>query len=265
MTIDKDNIAHETFLTTTYHCDERYLADTTFCFQIIQECAALHGRLRGVSIPDMAPLNKTWVILRSTIDIKKYPAWAQDVHVQTWVPFEKSYFGPRGFVVTNDDGSTFFEAKTLWAVLDKRTRVPQKLGDISEKLQPCLVDDEAHKLPRLPKLDMSFITNNPVMKEYVPTAYYQDSDINGHINNIVYYQWMLQSLDDSFMAKHKPVYIDINWLHEVHKSDVIKVRVRDMGEGENREHTYGFTVDRLSPDGAELCCCAAMIRFGVFE
>lgn len=245
MFIDEYGVCNEDFRLTTYNVDSAYRALPEFYFDVVQEISGIHSYSGNVAVPHLNAEGKSWVITRTIMDIYSYPKWPEVLKVKTGIPFAKSYFAPRAVLAYDSNLSPVFSAKSMWAVIDMESRMPLKMAEISQKIGPVTYTDgpfiECGK--RTPKLDTELMAQRPVLSSYRPEHKFFDTDINGHVNNIVYLRWMLESMPFDYLKSHNPSYIDINWLHEVHMTDSIEVSVYVLDEA-----SYGYIVKNLTKD-----------------
>ncbi|MCR4675896.1 MAG: hypothetical protein K5634_01540 [Sphaerochaetaceae bacterium] len=245
MYIDSHNVCHEDFKVTTFGADSAYRPLPEFYFGILQEISGTHSGEGKVSVPYLMKEGKSWVITRTIMEIYSYPVWPEVLKLETGIPFAKSYFAPRAVLAFDSSGNPVFSAKSMWAVIDIETRMPQKMAEITQKIGPVDYVDgpfiECGK--RVPKLDREVMEQSPRISLYPVNHKFYDTDINGHVNNIVYLRWMLESMDFDYMKEHLPSYIDINWVHEVHYTDSVEVEAYSLSDD-----SFGYVVKNLSKD-----------------
>lgn len=259
MYIDEFNVCNEDFKITTYNVDSAYRALPEFYFDVLQEISGVHSYEGHVAVPHLNAEGKSWVITRTVMDIYAYPKWPEVLKLKTGIPFAKSYFAPRAVLAYTSEGEPVFSAKSMWAVIDIESRMPLKMAEISNKIGPVTYTDgpfvDCGK--RIPKLDTDAISEKPLLSQYKPDHKFFDTDINGHINNIVYLNWMLEAMPFDYMKGHNPSYIDINWLREIHMTDNVEVLVHKMDED-----SFGYIVRNLTKDEIS---SVGQINFKSFE
>ena len=254
MQIDSNNVATHDFTPYTFNTYARYVSTPRWLFEVCQEIAAMHSMAKHLGVPDLMKEGKTWVITREKMHITRYPVWGDTVRVKTGVPDAKSFFAPRSMIAHDPEGNELFRASTMWAVVDYNARTPIRIGDIYEKLGCATEADFVDEtLRREPKIDTARMLEKPPVQTFVPQIFFFDCDINNHINNIVYLDWLLRTVPVSYMKTHLPSMIDIMWIHEVHIDDSIEVRMYEI-----EKDYYGFMMHRASDDSV---VCTAEIRF----
>ena len=254
MIIDEKNVGIHDFTPCTYDTYGEYTCSPRYLFELCQEIAAIHASLRGMAVPDLLKEGRTWVITRERLNIQRYPVWGDTVHMKTGVPEAKSYFAPRSMIAHDSDGNEFFRASTMWAIVDYNTRMPVRVGDYYAKMGFAKDADFVDQtLRREPKIDTQRLEAKEPVAVFTPQIFFYDCDINNHINNIVYLDWLLRTVPVSYMKNHKPSMIDIMWIHEVHIDDKVNVLMYEI-----EKDYYGFIIRRPSDN---CTVCTAEIRF----
>lgn len=254
MIINENNVGIQPLIPYTYNTYGEYTCSPRYLFETCQEVAAMHAALRGMAVPDLLKDGKTWVITREKMLIKRYPVWGDTLLMKTGVPEAKSYFAPRSMIALDSEGKEFFRASTMWAIVDYNTRMPVRVGEYYEKMGFAKDEDFVDlSLRREPKIDTERLLEKKPVAVFTPQIFFYDCDINNHINNIVYLDWLLRTVPVSYMKTHKPSMIDIMWIHEVHMDDTVNVSMYEI-----EKDYFGFIVNRPS-DNCNVC--TAEIRF----
>lgn len=76
-----------------------------------------------------------WVVLNHTISYKNPSFIDEELETQTWIDYHKGAKTERHYrIIRITDGKTLIEAKTLWCLLDGKTRrpiiIPNEIADI---------------------------------------------------------------------------------------------------------------------------------------
>lgn len=219
LTVDNENVSHDAYYVKSGDTDLYHLATIPYCFSLMQEMGGGHAAAMGVGIEDLFQKYKyTWVISRTKVNFCRYAMWRETVSLESWAQSNVRLSCPR--VINGYVGDKpYFSAMTLWAVVDvarKRPVRPQQVLDelnladpakhfVSPDLGPMAEWDETEKLELLPPY------------EAVPQFY--DLDINGHINNVVYVEWIISSLPRTFLKDHEAAMLDVKWVKQTYADD----------------------------------------------
>ncbi|WP_168433555.1 acyl-[acyl-carrier-protein] thioesterase [Pontiella sulfatireligans] len=173
----------------------------------MQEAAYHHAEHLGLGHSQLSAQSLAWVLSRQRIEISRLPAWGESIKVRTWPSGRDRLFFYRDFEIADESGGLILLASTAWFVIntEKRERVHSDFY-----LNIDLPDVGAHvfsaKLERLK--GCSCEGGDPMAVNY------GDLDMNGHVNNIRYIEWVLSSLPLEFHQTHSFESLEVNYLAE---------------------------------------------------
>ena len=159
--------------------------------------AGFHAHDRGFGIDHLNEENYTWVLSRLAIEMTDLPYQYEPFSIQTWVENVYRLFTDRNFAVLNKDGEPVAYARSVWAMINMKTRKPIDLmamhnGDITGYI--CDKDCPIEKPSRIKVTSKEPVAEMPVR--------YSDMDINGHVNSIRYMEHILDLFPiDTFKEK----------------------------------------------------------------
>ena len=217
--IDNENTAHDSYYVRASDTDLFFKGTVPFYFSIMQEMGASHAAAKKVAITDlMDEYGATWVISRTRVKFLHHASWQDHISVQSWAQEPVRLHCPRvikGVV----DGVPVFEAMTLWAVIDVKRARPIRPGFVLEKLIPA--DPEKHFMsPDLSPIKGWDETDKiSVLEPYRAEPVFYNIDANGHINNVVYLEWIISAMDQDFLKTHEPDTMDVKWVRQTFASD----------------------------------------------
>ena len=201
----------ETFVLRTRDCDVNSKWRLSAVLECMQEAAGAHSALLGCGRDDLLPRHIVWVLSRCELHMSRYPAIGEKVTVKTFPMPVRRYFFPRYFIFTDQHGELIGRAGSLWLLLDTRTRHMLPPGDV------------ARLIPDNSDLSLSIPTNLPAtvgalqgeefVSEYHPV--YSDLDVNGHVNNTKYADWLCNALGISLMRTYEPESLVLNYNSEI--------------------------------------------------
>jgi len=207
------NIWQETYQIRSYEVDCYHRLSVLAIFNFMQEVASRHAEALGVSIQQLLSENYTWLLSRLKIRIVSSPAWKDRIVLRTWPSGTRRLFALRDFEILNKDNQLVAEAISAWLILDVQKRRPVRIGPFVERLKPLEVD---HILPdaldKLPGLDVR--THE---KEFV--VRHRDLDINQHMNNVSFVEWMVESVPARVLNTSVLAELEINFLAEAFYDD----------------------------------------------
>lgn len=161
-------------------------------------CAGFHAADRGFGIGTLNENHYTWVLSRLAVEVFEMPNAYEKFSIQTWVENVYRLFTDRNFTILNADGQPVGYARSVWAMIDLKSRRPADLltlhgGSITDYV--CVGKECPIEKPGRIKVD-----NAVSLAEHRVT--YSDIDINGHVNSIRYIEHILDLLPiDLFREK----------------------------------------------------------------
>lgn len=168
---------------------------------LIQECACNHAQgIWGVgqSMPaEMAKGHLAWVCTRLHLCVRKYPKWGEKMEVSTWFEPQGKIAARRDYSITDESGVQIGEATSQWVVLNLNTRrmarIPNSvLEDFKYQALERQVMEEGYASDKL--ADVTEIAADQCVSPITHHVRRNDMDMNGHVNNVVYVQWILESV-----------------------------------------------------------------------
>lgn len=253
----ENGVYHDSITLNSHEVDPFNAAHPTYYFLVMQEVAGAHAYSYGVSIPQLQQHNKTWVVTRTRMTISDYARWPGSIRVETWPQEPWKLYFPRVCRAWDQAGKPLFESLSQWVVMDVQTQRPVKPQQIADLFGPLArkqaVDPDLGRRVSFDKESFADILT------YAPRILYTDNDLNMHVNNVVYLQWMLESLPHAFRDTHLAKEIDISYLAQTFRDDSVVVLTglqrKDILQAHEMELTH--EVRRLLPDGESQAVCVA--------
>lgn len=161
--------------------------------------------------------NQGWVFTRQKLLLSEWPVWNETVTIRTWLRPPARAFTFRDYEISIGD-RMIGEATASFLVIDLKTRKPvqvkwsqtedfwRKEGVLSLEPEKILVEGEGAETAR-------FAVRN------------SDLDMNDHVNNTKYAQWVLDSLPVDTLRKGINLHgYEVNFLTEAKLGDEIIIR-----------------------------------------
>lgn len=179
---------------------------------MLQDIASEHISYLGFSYENMIKKGYFWVLTQQKLKMKRYPLWNEYLVIKTWsLPIEDGC-SFREFEIYHN-GEKIGECSSKWFILDVKTRKP---ADFSN--EPNLF------YPRTDGERLDFTTNRVILPEKMNLATtfnvkISDLDVNLHVNNVKYTQWVLDMLPISGYKDYHIKEYEINFLSETFLND----------------------------------------------
>lgn len=157
----------------------------------------------------MHALGLGWVITQYHFDIKRFPKSKEPVQLSSWADSYNKFFAYREYRLDDAQGNELVHINSSWVMMSFKTR-----GMVH--IVPEIVDRMAaepiksiKKFQRIPKKDYSQAQHKSYRVRYF------DIDANQHVNNVHYFDWMLDTLDMDFLTKYAIDTVDIRYEREI--------------------------------------------------
>ena len=199
----------ETFRLRSCDCDLNSKWRPGAILEAMQEAAGSHSYLLGCGRDELLRSNMIWVLSRCEVRMIRYPSASETITVHTFPMPTRICFFPRYYVFTDQRGEMIGKAGSLWLLLDLTTRRMLPPGDVA-KLIP---DNRDLSVPMNLPATVGNLQGEEFVSEYHPV--YTDLDINGHVNNTRYADWLCNALGIDLMMKYELERLIINYNHEV--------------------------------------------------
>lgn len=178
--------------------------------------AGLNADENEFGIRNLNELKCTWVLLRLTVQMERFPQQYEEIRIETWVENVGRASTTRNFRIRNIQNEIIGIATSNWAMISIETRKAQDL----HLLQGLTQKATGEKLNiSKPEKQMS-IASNPVD---IFTVKYSHIDINGHVSSTRYVEWISNAVDLDVYRKMKISRFDISFLNEIYYGDKISV------------------------------------------
>ncbi len=203
------------FTVRSYEMDHTGHAPLTTLCRYLQEAADCHARALGVSVEALLEEGMTWVLSRLNISIDRFPMWRETFRIDTWPSGRTDHVAFRDFMISDSTGCTIGRATSCWMVLDLKKRrsipLPSSVQCLPVPDRPRAVDDPFDRLP----------SPDPGDRQVSRTAGWKEIDVNRHVNNVTYVEWVLDAVPDPLWRSHRPHGIEIAFKNEIRQGDTV--------------------------------------------
>ena len=212
------NTYDETFTLRPRDCDLNEKWRPSAILETMQDVAGTHSMLLGCGREELVKQNIVWVLSRSELHMDRYPSVGEKITVHTFPTPTRICFFPRYYIFTDARGEMVGKAGTLWLLLDLNTRRMLPPGEVG-KLIP---DNKDLSVP----MNLPATVGNLQGEEFLTTYHpvYTDIDVNGHVNNTRYADWLCNALGIDLMTAYEPERIILNYNHEVLPEHTVTLR-----------------------------------------
>ncbi len=182
---------------------------------ILQEAAGEHSALLGVDKDMLKEKELFWALIRYHIEIDRLPRAGETITVETWpMPTTRTAY-PRATVAYDAEGKELFRGISLWVLMSAATRamvLPAKSGVV---VDGCVRGGELSVPGSLLPKELENCESRLVR--------FSDLDINGHVNNCRYMEWVDDLLCADFHTEHCPREMVICYLSEAREGEIVDI------------------------------------------
>ena len=199
-----------------------YLKYTELC-NLLQLTAAAHSEIGGISFSDMQEFNQAWVLSRMRVEIIELPKWRDTVTVKTWINSLENSRSVRALEMYAN-GKKIVGSETFWAVFNTEKRRPETLALPYEHFE--LYPEKKATVETFSKIN---ITHEKEMI-FERTVCLSDLDIVNHVNNVKYFEWCLDLVDEKLILNQQIESFEMNFLKELSLKDSVSIH-ENINEG----------------------------------
>ncbi len=219
------SVFQKEFTVSSYELNPHGKARLTAMANYFQEIAYHHANELGFGYDQMKDRRTLWMLSRMRIQMFTYPVWNDRVVVETWPSGIEKLFALRDFRVKDKAGNILGIATTYWLIVHLDTHRPIRPGAELDRFSIIDYGDPVFD-SKLEKID--------VPADIAPldhhTVVYSDLDIVGHVNNVKYMEWCIDtSISES--SNERPISnFEINFLHEATLGDHVLINGGNNGK-----------------------------------
>ena len=214
-----DKVGRYPFLAEPFHCDFSQRLLLGHLGNHLLNAADYHSNDRGFGVKHLLTINRAWVISRLAIEMDEMPEMYARFNVETWVESAMRYFTNRNFRIvgaTEAGEKVYGYGRSIWAMINTETRQPCNILDVNDgDLLRWVEKDRVNPMDRLTRVKMD---NNTELVRSIDT-YYNDVDINGHINSVKYIEHVLDLWPIDWYRNHRIRRFDIAYVAECYQGD----------------------------------------------
>jgi len=173
--------------------------------------------------------NLVWIITDYDIEVVRLPRFAEEITIETEALSYNRLFCYRRFTIYDETGQELIHMMATFVLMDRDSR---KVHAVEPEIVAPYQSDFDKKLIRGPKYES---LNEPVSKDYHVRFY--DLDMNGHVNNSKYLDWIFEVMGADFLTQYIPKKINLKYVKEVRPGGVITSAVERTGLKSKHEIT----------------------------
>lgn len=187
-------------------------------FKLFQDIAMVNADEIGIGRDKTLDRGLLWIFTRVLVETEEMPKYTEDAKIATYPNGTRSGFlFHRQAYLKNKDDKVVVKLSSQWAIIEANTRklvLRPNFPDINENHEISL------ELPGKVERKESSLLYTRVVK-------FSDCDLNGHLNNVRYVDFIVDVNPSSFYKEYTIQKILINYNHEVHEGETMEIYVND--------------------------------------
>ena len=181
----------------------------------MQEVAGAHFATLEDKADPIAQKRLFWAVTRHKAEISRLPRLGETITVETWpMPTTRVSF-PRSVVAYDSFGNELFRSISLWVLMDLDNRTMVLPGKSGVDVPGLLRGSELAPPNSLAPVSLSAKTER--------TVRFTDLDLNGHMNNCRYMDWVCDLLPSGFHHGHPMKEFTLCYLAEAREGDGLQL------------------------------------------
>jgi len=228
------------FSVSFFDCDTfAHLRVSRLC-EYFQDTSLAYLKSQGFDYLSMIEKDRfTILISRMRIKLSHLPLWGEDIFIQYWLKgFEPEKVAWGDFDVRDAQGNSIIQATSSWLLIDLKDGKarPFKEGPYRFETHP-----ELSVLPQsIELLEPTGMPQTILTKEIK----YSDIDLNSHVNNSRYADWVLDAIGMEALKERKIRSIQLNYMQQVEYN----TRIALMRFPASHHHVVIFGVNEDHPE-----------------
>ena len=179
----------------------------------LQEVAGDHSVILGTDQNSLMDKNLFWAVIRHRVQITRLPESGEKLRLETWpMPTTRTAY-PRSTVAYDAEGRECFRGISLWVLMDAKSRAMVLPGKSGVTVSGMLTGSELAAPGSMALQDLGKVVTR--------TVRYTDLDVNGHMNNCRYLDWVTDTLPGSFHGTHSVSEFTLNYLSEAREGEAL--------------------------------------------
>ena len=157
--------------------------------------------------------NLVWIITDYDIEVARLPRFAEEITIETEALSYNRLFCYRRFTIYDEAGQDLIHMMATFVLMDRDSR---KVHAVEPEIVAPYQSEFDKKLIRGPKYAN---LEEPISKDYHVRFY--DLDMNGHVNNSKYLDWIFEVMGADFLTQYIPKKINLKYVKEVRPGGMI--------------------------------------------
>jgi acyl-ACP thioesterase len=235
-----------------YEMDSWGQATPLTILNLLEEAAFTHCDVSGWDIYRLRRNGFGWVLLRGSVQMTRYPCHRESFTVETWMSKARAFYGEREYLIRDSAGEVLCAARSLWIFysLERKRPIP---------VLPEIVSAWAPEGTRSTEQDLVDVVS-PGPEWIDLTRMYDvrgsDIDTNGHVNNVNYLEWALESVPREVHDGFQLMRVDGQYRKEVYYGERVSPALESLSHDGSPSFAHGVFARRADSGKLEAVAAA---------
>jgi medium-chain acyl-[acyl-carrier-protein] hydrolase len=180
----------------------------------LEDVGGIHSNKVGYGLLDIPKKKRSWILLNWKVKFIRRPHYAETLRIKTWTRAMDKLYAYRDFEVYDENNKIVALASSKWVCVNT-----EKMSVI--KIEDALIDAYT--------LENEYVFEDEIEKLKEPESYIDSCkikitrdmiDVNGHVHNLNYIDFVSQILPYEVMQNAKNV--EVMYKKEIKENDIIK-------------------------------------------
>ena len=208
-----DNITYkEKYYVKSSEVDIHQTLKLSSLLKILQDLATEGSKILNAGTDKTLAKGYLWVFSKLQLNINRLPRYEETVNLSTYPNEMMHFIYPRTFEIKDLDNNMLVKATSMWCLIDTNTR---KIVLPSETGVGVKSDIKADPMTKIVAKDNKLVERRIVK--------YTDLDLNKHLNNTRYLDFICDLYDSKFFIDHKINKINIAFHQEVKEGEIVDI------------------------------------------
>ncbi|PRZ02137.1 acyl-ACP thioesterase [Marinilabilia salmonicolor] len=206
-----------------------------------QEVAAHHADELGVGFSDLMKEKVFWALTHLQIEADRWPGMEEQITVETWPRGTQKLYTTRDFLVSDGSGKVIIRATSAWIMVDYLRKRPVRPA---ERLANIDFTPGKEAISSFPE---PFTCEGDQQSEAERKVAYSDLDINQHVNNTRYVEWIMDAI--GFLSERWLKSLNIHFSNEFKYNETAILKWSTNGD----DFYCSITHQKTEKTGVEAC------------
>lgn len=212
-----DIIYQKTHTVLLRDCDALRRVRPSAILAMFQDCSEALTEGWGVGLEAMLARDVIWVAAKLECRVSRLPVHGETVTIRGWAGRCRSGIFPFRYEILDGEGAELVRGCSMWVLSDLRTH--SMMSDRIPRITLPTPEPEGTPLPR-----MRAIRRAQTPARTVRRVRFSEVDINGHLTNTRYVDWMTDLADIPFHRDHPMTGLRIDYRRETFPEEEIELK-----------------------------------------